>query len=129
MTNSKINSKKTHKTRKLKKRHQNNPKNQKGGVKYSAGGTEAQNKILDFIFPEKSEKQIEKDIKFPYNASFNKDSLLGVDFRFYLPKASKTDSKYNYSIDDYMNVIRVSKDVPRTDPRYNQLRDYVKRII
>lgn len=130
MTNSKINSKiKTRKTRKLKKRHQNNSKNQKGGVKYSAGGTPSQNQILDFIFPDKEEKQIEKDIKFPYNASFNKERLLGVDFRFYLPKASKTESKYNYSIDDYMNVIRVSKDVPRTDPRYNKLRDYVKRII
>jgi len=128
-TNTNTKTKKNRKTRKLKKRHQNNPKNQKGGVKYSAGGTPLQNQIIDFIFPDEEEKQTEKDIKFPYNASFNKDTLLGVDFRFYLPKASKTESKYNYSIDDYMNVIRVSKDVPRTDPRYNKLRDYVKRII
>ena len=105
------------------------PKKQKGGVKYSAGGNEVQNQLLDFLFPKEEEKKKSTDIKFPYNASFNNGSLLGVDFRFYLPKGAKTESKYDYSIDDYMKIIRVAKDIPRDDPRYNQLRDYVKRII
>lgn len=124
MTNTKLKPKKTRKHKR-----QPHPKKQKGGVKYSAGGNEAQNQFLDFIFPKEEEKKKSTDIKFPYNASFNNGSLLGVDFRFYLPKAAKTESKYNYSIDDYMKIIRVAKDIPRDDPRYNQLRDYVKRII
>ena len=119
---------KAKKTRKH-KRNQSHPKKQKGGVKYSAGGNEAQNQLLDFLFPKEEEKKKSTDIKFPYNASFNNGSLLGVDFRFYLPKAAKTKSKYDYSIDDYMKIIRLAKDIPRDDPRYNQLRDYVKRII
>ena len=119
---------KAKKTRKY-KRNQSHPKKQKGGVKYSAGGNKEQNQLLDFIFPKEEEKKKSTDIKFPYNASFNNGSLLGVDLRFYLPKAAKTESKYNYSIDDYMKIIRVAKDIPYDDPRYNQLRDYVKRII
>ena len=111
------------------KTYKKRPKKQKGGVKYSAGGTQEQNQFLDFLFPNEEEKQKSTDIKFPYNASFNNSSLLGVDFRFYLPKSAKTESKYKYSIDDYMNIIRIAKDIPRSDPRYNQLRDYVKRII
>jgi len=129
--NTKSKSKKTrkHKRQQPQPQPQPHPKKQKGGVKYSAGGNKEQNQFLDFLFPKEEEKKKSTDIKFPYNASFNNGSLLGVDFRFYLPRAAKTESKYNYSIDDYMKIIRVAKDIPRDDPRYNQLRDYVKRII
>lgn len=102
-------------------------KNKMGGARYSAGGNKEQNELLDFIFPRSKEKEETVDIKFPYNASFDNDRFLGVDFRFYLPQRALTKSKYKYSIDDYMNNIRISKE-DVNDPNYNQVRKYVRRI-
>ncbi len=118
---------KRNKTQKNKKKNKN--KNKMGGARYSAGGNKEQNQLLDFIFPRSKEKEEAVDIKFPYNASFNNDTFLGVDFRFYLPQRALTQSKYKYSIDDYMNYIRISKDgIPATNPNYNQVHEYVKRL-
>lgn len=110
-------------------KNKNKNKNKMGGARYSAGGNKEQNQLLDFIFPRSKEKEKAVDLKFPYNASFNNDTFLGVDFRFYLPQRALTQSKYKYSIDDYMNYIRISKDgIPATNPNYNQVHEYVKLL-